>query len=177
MKTPIRTGLDVGITATLVLATTVDTRSATVHVGRFVYDARTHTLRVPWKNTRPTVKTFHEPRGNVADAEIHGPGKSSFAWKPQAEQPEQDLLGRILQAQNRPGVVRLSIRGRGTPNLNPRLVPQGNSGKGWVLVFDPPPKPVAVVPPPATASVPVGVELPPVVPRRDGLCEQMNGNP
>ncbi len=131
----VRSLLSAAIAATLgvnALAAAVEARGATTRLGRFTYDASTRTLRLPWSHARPQVRMYHEPAGRVAYAEFHGPsGKSEFRLRPQALNPGAGPLVRLLQAQNRPAVARLAVRGSSKIRMVPHVV--GGAEKGTIV--------------------------------------------
>ena len=121
-------------------------------------------LNLPISGPKPTWKMVQEA-DDLESVEVNG-GKGIPAFyngkRPQLVSVAQGKVKRVHLARNRKGVVRLSFRFRGTPELKPSLIPQGKSGKGWVLVFgDLNPKPVAVAPAPAPMVVAPPIELPP----------------
>ncbi|MBM3270017.1 MAG: hypothetical protein FJZ01_20470, partial [Candidatus Sericytochromatia bacterium] len=119
------------------------------HVGLFSLLDPRGALKLPISGPKPAFRVVTEG-DRVASVEINGPGgiPAFFPGTRQLASVPSGRFERIFLARSKDGVVRLSVRARdAAPDLNPRLVPQGKSGLGWLLVFDPPP-PIAAAPPP-----------------------------
>ncbi|MBM3270495.1 MAG: hypothetical protein FJZ01_22905 [Candidatus Sericytochromatia bacterium] len=127
------------------------------HIGLFSLLDPAGALKVPISGPRPAWSVV-SAGDRVRAVEINGP-RGIPAFFPGARQLATVPSGRferIYLARARDGVVRLTVRGReAAPDLNPRLVPQGTSGQGWLLVFDPPPPVAAAPPPPPPVVAPV----------------------
>ncbi|MBM3276306.1 MAG: hypothetical protein FJZ00_14225, partial [Candidatus Sericytochromatia bacterium] len=123
---------------------------------------------MPISGPRPTWQVIKEGY-DLESVVINGPAGIPAFFNRKGPQLLDVASGRFARVfmNRRPGrVVRLTVRGRdGAPELKPRLVQQGKSGKGWVLIFDPPErKPVAAAPaPPAIVepASPVEIAMPP----------------
>jgi len=93
---------------------------------RFRFDASTGALEVRGKGELPTWTLVRESQG-LAYLELPG---TTHQGRTQALNPSHPSIARVLFAQNRPGVVRLAVRGRALPPLKPTVTPEGS---GWVM--------------------------------------------
>lgn len=126
------------------------------HVGKFSMLFGDAVIKLPISGPRPTWTIVKEAE-DLEAVDINGEkGIPAFLnGKTVLTHVEGGTkYKRIHLARNRKGVVRLSFRGLSAPNLQPRLIPQGTTGKGWILVFGEPPAPEPVAAVPAPEPVP-----------------------
>lgn len=121
-----------------------------IRVGAFSYDPEQTLITLPLKGAVPTWRVIHERRSRVAYLEIPADGTLiARTGRTQSLNPTSGLLSRILFAQNRPGVVRIAVRGREAVRMLPELV-DGANGKTLHLRFEPFEKPEPAPRPKAT---------------------------
>ncbi|MBO9539271.1 AMIN domain-containing protein [bacterium] len=112
------------------------------HVGRPQYDAVQRTLTLTGTGDRPQVRMIREP-GQILYLELVGARYGARTW---SINPNDGLVRRILVAQNRPGVVRIALRGVEELRLARAFSPHGS---GWQLKLDIAPQKPPLAPPPA----------------------------
>ncbi|MNR75419.1 hypothetical protein D3C72_60490 [compost metagenome] len=108
----------------MVAAIPADARESSF--DRFRFDTSTGALEVRGKGDAPTWTLVRESQG-LAYLEFPG---TTHQGRTQALSPSHPSIARILFAQNRPGIVRLAVRGRALPLLKPTVTPEG---RGWVM--------------------------------------------
>jgi hypothetical protein len=95
---------------------------------RFRFDANRGTLEIRGEGNLPTWTLVRESHG-LAYLEFPG---TTPQGRTQALNSRHPSVSRILFAQNRPGVVRLAIRGNRLPQLDPVV---SREGSGWRFVL------------------------------------------
>ncbi|MNK23026.1 hypothetical protein D3C87_413130 [compost metagenome] len=118
-----------------------DPRRKHVWMGSGAFDARTGIMTLPYHGTEPSW-VIETAEGNVIYAEFpasHG-APVSLLGRTRSFSPKHPFLERILVAQNRPGVVRLALRGSVPIGLS---VERQRRGASWLIVARPYPLPTS----------------------------------
>ncbi|HEY9898171.1 MAG TPA: hypothetical protein V6D00_03210 [Pantanalinema sp.] len=106
--------------------------SAKLKVGAFGYDEATAVITLPVEGAIARGPMYLEPRSRVAFMELPaGRGVAEFLRRTQSLNPSKGIAERILVANNRPGVVRIAVRGRVPIRFYPELVRQDDHH--WLL--------------------------------------------
>lgn len=101
-------------------------------VGAFGYDEAASVITLPIEGSIVRGAIYLEPRSRVAFMELPaGGGLAEFLRRTQSLNPSKGLAERILVANNRPGVVRIAVRGRVPIRLYPEMVRQ--DAHHWLL--------------------------------------------
>lgn len=147
---------------------------AVVRVGQFTFHSDQTQITLPLRGAKPQWRVVHERGARVAYLEIPADGTLiARTGRTQSLNPSSGLLERILFAQNRPGVVRIAVRGREAVRMLPELIDEGRTLRIRFSPFDAPVAPVRptetpqpVVPPtprptPSPTPVPSPTAAPP----------------
>ena len=134
-----------------------------IQVGSFAFHPEETLITVPLRGAKPTWQVVHERGTRVAYLELPANGTLiARTGRTKSVNPTSGLLERILFAQNRPGVVRIAVRGREAVRMRPELV-AGARGMELHIRFEPaaaPPAPVMPQPLPAPKASPTPRQTP-----------------
>lgn len=134
-----------------------------IRVGNFTFHPDRTLIILPLQGATPKWRLVHERRTRVAYLEIPADGTViARTGRTQSINPGSGLLERILFAQNRPGVVRIAVRGREAVRMLPELV-EDASGMSLHIRFEPfdkPQAPVRPLPAPTPKATPTPRQTP-----------------
>lgn len=129
-----------------------------IRVGAFTFHPDRTLITLPIRGAQPRWKVVHERGTRVAYLEIAADADViAVAGRTQSLNLPSGLLQRILFAQNRPGVVRIAVRGREAVRMLPELViePSGQTLHIRFVPFDVPALPAPAVPQAKPTPAPV----------------------
>jgi hypothetical protein len=138
-----------------------------IRVGKFTFHPDRTLITLPLHGARPRWKVVHERGTRVAYLEIPADAKLvAMTGRTQSLNPESGLLERILFAQNRPGVVRIAVRGHQAVRMLPELVDDGSNLTLHLRFepFDMPKAPVSPTPQPKPTPSPAPRPTPSLLP-------------
>lgn len=160
--------------------------SPVLRVSSFTFHPEEGVIVLPIQGPQPDWKVFLEPRGRVAYMEVPLPPTSAtFLSRTQSVNPSSGLVARVLVANNRPGVVRIAVRGRAPIRFHPEVVSLGGDRSllkihvlpyqqkapaaparppHWEQPVAPAPRPERPVTPPPASPVPIAPPPPPAPP-------------
>ena len=139
-------------------------------MGPATVDPRNGRITIPYYGAVPTW-VIRDAEGNVVFVEFPGVSGANVTWlgKTTSFKPEHEELQRILVAQNRPGVVRLGVRGSVPIGME---VTRRRQGEHWLLTARPYPLPTTRPSPiPTLLPTPTPTDTPTDTPTPDSLSQ------